>query len=439
MMKLALFEAAESRIQVIAKFAMVVHWTLLSIGLWTTLVKCNVFLAQTLAESSSLAIVGAKIYRSPTEKPILNGGVLITNGKIAAVGGRRQIKIPRGVTVLDCTGLTMMAGFWNSHVHFTEPKWKKAATLASSQLSIQLQDMFLRYGFTGVFDTGSLIENTKTIRQRIENGEVVGPRILSTGPGLVPRNGTPWYVKPIRLPEVESPDQAAAVVNEKLRNGADAIKIFSAPNPIQGEPPLLMPLELIKAITLEAHRHGKWFFAHPGNDAGVNVAVEGGVDILAHTAEGKTAWNELRVAKMKRHRVALIPTLSLWKKLGLSEGVSKSEIDNFLKGPLSQVRAAAEGGGEILFGTDVGFITDYDPTDEYQLMLQAGMSLRQILASLTTAPAKRFDVSRRTGRIGPGMDADLVVLKGDPAVDIKAFSNVKYTLRRGKVIFGQYP
>jgi imidazolonepropionase-like amidohydrolase len=416
---------------------MVVPWTLVLVGLWTGLVKGNLFSSQISREGRNLALVGAKIYPWPVGKPIVNGAVLIKSGKIAAVGERRLIKVPSDVTVLDCTGLTLTAGFWNSHVHFIEPKWENAAKLPSSQLSHQLQEMFLRYGFTAVFDTGSFIDNTRMIRQRVENGEVVGPRILSTGPGLVPQNGTPYYAKPIQLPEVESPSQAAAVVNEKLRNGADAIKIFSAPNPIRGKPPLLMALELIKAITLEAHRQGTWVFAHPGNAAGVNVALEGGVDILAHTAEGETSWHESQVAKMKRCRMALIPTLSLWKKLGVSQGASNDEIEEFLKGPLNQVRAYSAADAEILFGTDVGFITDYDPTDEYQLMSQAGMSFSQILASLTTAPADRFDRSKRAGRIAPGMDADIVILNGDPALDVNAFVKVKYTVRSGKIIFGQ--
>jgi imidazolonepropionase-like amidohydrolase len=295
--------------------------------------------------------------------------------------------------------------------------------------------MFTRYGFTTVFDTGSDLENTKIIRHRIETGEADGPRILSTGPGLVPKNGTPYYVKPFQLPEVESPSRATALVEEKVKAGADAIKIFSAPTPIQGKLPLLMRLELIKAITAEAHRHGKVVFAHPENDAGVNAALDGGVDILAHTAPSGTAWTESQVNKLRRSAVTLIPTLSLWKKLGTTQGASPDEIEDLLKVPLSQVRVFSKAGGQILFGTDVGFITDYDPTDEYQLMSRAGMSFREILASLTIAPSERFNQSRQTSKIIPGMEADIVLLNGDPAVDITAFSKVKYTLRGGRIIF----
>ena len=110
-------------------------------------------------------------------------------------------------------------------------------------------------------------------------------------------------------------------------------------------------------------------------------------------------------------------------------------IEKFISTPLEQLRVYSEAGGQIVFGTDLGFITDYDPTEEYLLMARAGMSFRQILASLTTSPVERFGFSHLTGRIAPNMDADIVILAGDPEVNIKALSNVKYTLRKGRVIY----
>lgn len=95
----------------------------------------------------------------------------------------------------------------------------------------------------------------------------------------------------------------------------------------------------------------------------------------------------------------------------------------------------ARAGGQVLFGTDVGYLTDDDPTQEYALMAAAGLGWRQVLASLTTAPATRFGEAARRGRIGPGMDADLVLLAADPATDPTAFSRVRYTLRAGRIVY----
>ena len=386
-------------------------------------------------KNDGLALVGAKLYPSPTAPAIAYGVVLIKDGRIVAAGEMQEIKVPRDITVVDCTGLTLVAGFWNSHVHFTEPKWDNAARLSSEQLNQQLQDTFTRYGFTSVFDLGSSIDNTKLIRNRIESGEISGPRIFTTGTGIVPEGGTPFYVRPLKFPEALRPMQATALVREKLKGEPDAIKIFTGPTPVEGGPTLVMRFELVRAITAEAHRHRKLVFTHPENDAGVNVALDGGVDILAHTAPSGTNWDEARVARMKRAGVTLIPTLSLFTKLGRTLGIPTPRIEKLISAPLQQLRAYSKAGGRIVFGTDLGFITDYDPSEEYLLMTRAGMTFRQILASLTVNPAERFGVSHRTGRIASGMDADIVIIAGDPEVDIRVLSNVKYTLRKGHIIY----
>jgi imidazolonepropionase-like amidohydrolase len=100
-----------------------------------------------------------------------------------------------------------------------------------------------------------------------------------------------------------------------------------------------------------------------------------------------------------------------------------------------QLHDFAQAGGTVLFGTDVGYVTDYSVQDEYEFMSKAGLSFKQILTSLTTAPAAKFKLSAKTGVVAAGMDADIVVLKGDPAADIRQFDNVAYTILQGKIIF----
>jgi imidazolonepropionase-like amidohydrolase len=103
----------------------------------------------------------------------------------------------------------------------------------------------------------------------------------------------------------------------------------------------------------------------------------------------------------------------------------------------AQLRAFAELGGQVLFGTDIGYMIDYDPTDEYVFMQQAGLSYAEILAALTTAPAARFGAAARTGRLARGLDADIVVTDGDPARDITGLAKVRYTLRGGRIIYSR--
>jgi imidazolonepropionase-like amidohydrolase len=393
--------------------------------------------------SSDLALVHAKIYPSPTEPAIEDGTILVHDGRITAIGPSATTKPPRfarAVTVINCKGLVITAGFWNSHVHILTPGLLHAERLSSSEVSLQLEKMFTRWGFTTVFDIASVLDNTKAIRQRIDSGEVRGPRILTVGEPFWAKGGTPIYVKGfleanhISIPEVESTAQAVERVRQQVHDGADGIKIFAGS--VERDSILIMPLDLAKAIVAEAHRAGKPVFAHPSNQEGIEVALQSGVDILAHTTPSGGPWSSSLVASLKAANVALIPTLTLWHV------ESKSEPpEEFEKGMntvmLPQLRAYSEAGGQILFGTDVGYIEQFDTSEEFEWMSRAGMSFQQILASLTTNPAQRFGYSAHCGRIAKGMDADLVVLSADPAQDVNAFSRVAFTIRLGKITFGK--
>src|SRR5947209_9017040 len=111
---------------------------------------------------SDLALIHAKIYSSPTDAPIEDGTILIHDGRIRAIGPSATIKVPRfarAVTVLDCHGLVVTAGFWNSHVHIFTPGLLHAEKLSSEQISTQLDQMLTRWGFTTVFDIASILDN----------------------------------------------------------------------------------------------------------------------------------------------------------------------------------------------------------------------------------------------------------------------------------------
>jgi imidazolonepropionase-like amidohydrolase len=390
------------------------------------------------APDGQLLLTGGTIYVSPTENPITGGVVLIRNGKIAVVGRRGSVRVPNGVQTVDCSGLTITAGFWNSHVHFFERKWADAANIPAPELSRQLQAMLTRYGFTSVFDLGSPWENTRRLRERIESGEISGPRIRSTGEALI---GKGWELPPEAVLRVlgvmlsatlDVADAAEALAASKklLDRGTDGLKLFAAGPPTQFA---RLPDEAIRAAVEEAHRRNKPVFAHPTNRDGLLAAVRGGVDIIAHTTPISGAWDEAVLEAMRQAKVALIPTLKIWIYHLRHDRASLS--DARAQTITGQLRAWLASGGVVLFGTDVGGMDDYDPSDEYALMAEAGMTFRQILASLTTAPAEKFGESNRLGRIAKGLAADIVVLSGDPSRDVRAFAAVRYTIRDGKLIY----
>ena len=381
------------------------------------------------------ALVGGRVLPSPQAAAIPDGVVLIEGTTITAVGPRAAVRAPEGATVVDCTGGTVTSGFWNSHVHFTGSQFRGAETAGAEALAGALRAMLTSYGVVHVVDTGSLLANTLALRRRIDRGEMPGPSILSAGGGFVPAGGSPYYILPARLLELARPEDVARVEAE-LAGGADIVKLFTGsfatPRSI-----VVMPLEIVRAAVEAGHRRGKLVFAHPSNSPGARVAIEGGVDVLAHTFPTSldgSPWDRALPAMMRERGMALIPTLKLWPyELGKA-GLPNDLIERVLGIAMAQTSAVADLGGELLFGTDVGYMTDYDPTDEFIFLRRAGLGAMQILAMLTTAPAARF-ASGGTGRIGPGMTADVVVLDGDPTQDVRAFAKVRMTMRDGRVIY----
>jgi len=388
-------------------------------------------------QNGRLALVGGLIYTSPTEIPIRDGVILIQGSKIAAVGRRGSLAIPGGIRTIDCSGLTITAGFWNSHVHFLERKWAGAEKIPGPDLRKQLEEMLTRYGFTSVFDTWSTWENTKRLRERIESGEVPGPRIRTTGEALVPKGGAPSKLvvdllgfAPYSVPEVESAAEALAAASKLLDQGVDGIKVYARSFP---SPSPFLPENTIEAVTKEAHRRGKLAFAHPTDREGLLAAVRGGADVIVHTTPQAGPWDETILTAMKQRNVALIPTLQLWGYETRHDRVSYS--DRFTENAVVQLRAWLAAGGTVLFGTDVGYMAEYDPSQEYALMAKAGMNFRQILTSLTTAPETLFSALKGGGRVAAGLPADLVVLNQDPSRNVRAFGSVRYTIRDGTPIY----
>ncbi len=384
-----------------------------------------------------MALVGGRVQPSPEAAVIPDGVIIIVGGVIADVGTRSEVRVPTGATILDCTGGTVTAGFWNSHVHFTGTQWGAADVAPAEQLASALRAMLTSYGVVHVLDTGSGLPNTLALRRRIESGEIPGPGIMTVGSGFAPEGGSPYYILPARLPELRSAGPTAAMVDAEIARGADAVKLFTGswarPDSI-----VVMPVELVRAATDTAHRRGKLVLAHPSNSAGARVAIEGGVDILAHTFPtelDRRPWDRALPGMMRDRRMALIPTLKLFPYELRKAALPPAVVDIVLGNAQAQLRAFADLGGQVLFGTDVGYMIDYDPTDEYVLMQQAGLSYAGILAALTTAPAERFGAAARTGRLAKGLAADIVVTDGDPARDITGLAQVRYTVRSGRVIY----
>ena len=382
------------------------------------------------------ALVGGRVQPAPDAVAIDDGVVLIRDRTITAVGRRAEVRVPPGATIVDCAGATVLAGFWNSHVHFTQPVWTDAATAPGDRLEGAMRAMLTSWGVVRVLDTGSQPASTGALRRRFDDGEIAGPAIMMTGGSLVPEGGSPYYLLPARLPEAKSAAGTTAIVNAVLDQGADGIKLFTG-SWASRQSIVMMQTELVRAATDAAHRRGKFVIAHPSNSAGARAAIEGGVDILAHTFPSeldRRPWDRALPAMMRERGMALVPTLKLFPYELAKVGAPADVVRIVLGRAQEQLRAFVDLGGEVLFGTDVGYMTEDDPRDEYRYMQEAGLSYAQILASLTTAPSRRFGAAR-AGRLMPGADADVVVVNGAPERDIRALADVRYTIRAGRIIY----
>ena len=387
-----------------------------------------------------VAITGGTVYPSPTASPIPGGVVLLQGGKVLAVGTAKDVLVPPSATVIDAKGLGVAAGFWNFHVHFSAPEWDGAATAPSAALAASLEKMLNRYGFTTVVDAGSNLSNTVALRARVEKGDVPGPRILTAGNPLFPKDGIPSYLRTslppevlAQLPQPATPAEARAVVASNLAAGADATKLFAG-SWLGGGQTLEMAPDILRAAVEATHQAKKPVLVHPQTLEGVRRSLAGGVDVLMHTTPTAGPWPPELVSSLVAAHMGLVPTLTLWRVVGRQAGQKPEQVEAFVQGGVTQLRAFAGAGGQVLFGTDVGFTNETYTGEEFVRMAQAGLSWRATLAALTTAPASRFAGSGK-GTLAAGEPADVVLFGGEPQRDPRAYSRVVQSFRAGKVLY----
>ena len=382
-----------------------------------------------VAQAQTLVLKGGSVYASPEAMPISDAVIVTSAGVITAVGRAGEVEIPADARVIDCSGKTIVAGFWNSHVHFTQAVWKNAGAAPAALLQEHMREMLTRWGFTTVWDLGSDPGDTLPLRRRVNSGEVPGPDIRTAG-NIFPKGGHPAYLPPeIQLPEAATADEAAQMTRRYMGLGLDGMKLFTGAYMGPDKPVVNMDVAVAKAAVEIAHAQGKPVFAHPQNLVGLETVIAAEVDVLAHIIPGQPGYSPEQLARFKAQGTALIPTLSLFAKTIGGPALAARLVESGVK----QIKAFSENGGSVLFGTDVGFTTIYDTSTEYELMHHA-LSERQVLATLTTNPVTYFKAAKK-GRVEKGFDADVVVLDGDPTADVSNLAKVAYTIRAGKVIY----
>lgn len=372
---------------------------------------------------SGLTLVNASVVSAPGADPV-PGSVAIRDGLIAD-------RPDPDATVVDVGGAAVTAGFWNCHVHLTEPTWSGAGRRPAEHLQAGLDDLFGRRGFTSVVDLASRSSETLALRRRIEDGELRGPRIRTAAEAIRPFRGIPFYVRD-EVPwylrwAVPTPATARGgrrVAERQLGKGAEVIKLFTGSYvaPTRVRP---MRLDVARAAVAVAHAHDALVFAHTSDRTGLAVALEAGVDVIAHVPDTTEGTHEL----LRRAAAAgtwLVPTLDMFAQTVTRDAAYLDPIDEAL-------RVFLDAGGRLLFGTDVGYLRDHDTHGELAALARCGLGVAEVLAMLTTAPAEAFGTG--SGTVAVGEPADLVVLgRLDEVTDL---ARVRATIRGGRVVWGQ--
>jgi imidazolonepropionase-like amidohydrolase len=399
------------------------------------------------------AITDARVFDG--EKNLGATTVLIDGRKIVQVGGR----VPDGVEVVDGAGATLLPGLIDAHAH-TSPQ-----SLA----------LALRFGVTTELEMQGA--STRGHRAAISEDDTLAD-VRSAGFGLTPPGGHPSELFPPDFnpnggggpargsgqapfrPDATSPEGAAASIPKLLANGSDYIKFMIDDGSVEGHPGLpMIDQATLNAGVAEAKRYGALTIAHTLTIDATRMAVEAGIDGLAHLFV-EPHHDEI-IALIKAADLFVVPCAVLNASLmgisgetladdprvasRLDEDWDKTLRSSFnlypqgdLQDVLDTIRVLDEVGVDLLVGTDAsvalpflgGLAHGASVHHELQHLVRAGLTPERALRAATATTARRFGLTDR-GRIAEGLRADLLLVDGDPTTTISDTLNIRAVWRRG--------
>lgn len=395
-----------------------------------------------------------------TEEIKENMSVFIENGIIEKIQEGYK-DIPDEYKIIDLNGKYLLPGFINLHAHlFGSGKPSKALGGGLSQKILVnfvntplgkpvIDKMVLDHvqnslyaGVTTIRSSGDFAYSDVRIRDRINQGEVIGPRLIVPGPAItcVGGHGDGTFA-------IASNDllELAEFVEEHSRHNVDYIKICVTGGvmdaTVKGEPGVVkMTLEQTKKVCQRAHEHGYRVASHTESSQGIKIALEGGVDTIEH---GSFLNDEL-VKLFKERKSAFIVTTSPALPLAkLSPHITKlndlcvynSEV--VLKGMIDGAKKALANNIPVGLGTDEScpLVTSYGMWREiYYFAKYYGVTNAFALHTATLVNAQILGISEMTGSIEKGKQADMIVVKENPLKNLMALKNIEIVVARGQII-----
>jgi len=363
----------------------------------------------------------------------LSGRTVLLRGRCIAEVREASEPLPPGATVIELPQLTLLPGLIDAHVHlaWATPGGGAAQAVAGRDEARATLDA----GFTTVRNLGSTGGADFALRDAIERGEVPGPRMQVSGPGIGLKGGVCDQVFQGEG-AVSSTQEALAMVRDLVARGADVIKLCAGGGVLpatSGPEAAELGEEQIGAIVSEAHRLGRRVAAHAQGAEAILRAVRAGVDSIEHGA----FLDEQGALMMKERHVFLVPTLHRLdfvieqaRASGSPAGRQAALVDGRDRA-IRQLSAAVRLGVPCAFGTDATVIPHGTNAKEAAAMTAIGLSPAQVLAAATVRAAELLGWGDRVGVIRAGFYADVVGVGCDPLSDLACLQQVKFVMKGG--------
>jgi len=379
-----------------------------------------------------------------------NPALIIRSGKILEVGTRESLARPNGADLVDLTGHTIMPGLMDMHVHLsgdaTTPFYVEMGYSIPRQTVVAVKNAkkTLMAGYTTVRNVGAAGYSVIGVRDGINDGDIVGPRIYAAGPSLGITGG--HCDNNFLAPELhvvsegvaDGPDAVRAKVRENIKYGANAIKlcatggVFSKGTKVGIQQ---YTVEEIAAAVDEAHRRGLTVAAHAHGTEGIKAAIRGGVDSVEHASflddEAIELANEYGTyLSMDIYNTEY--TLTFGEKNGVPEEnlnkerqVSKRQRDSFSN--------AVKAGVKMVFGSDAAIYPHGDNAKQLSRMVRFGMTPIEALQAATINSATLLGREGDLGALKVSYAADIIAVKGNPLEDISILEDVDFVMKDGKI------